>query len=76
MEVILKQAGLFPGTNSILHVCGGDPKVLALKDQNDEYSPRMWRWSLILGVSAVVAGGILHVCGGDPSGKDHVKKTF
>ena len=28
---------------SILHVCGDDPKVDEPKQENKEYSPRMWR---------------------------------
>ena len=30
---------------SILHVCGGDPLLISRAKENDEYSPRMWRWS-------------------------------
>ena len=30
---------------SILHVCGGDPKVLDDKQIEEAYSPRVWRWS-------------------------------
>ena len=31
--------------NSILHVCGGDPKYDAMYYNDLKYSPRMWRWS-------------------------------
>ena len=32
--------------SSILHVCGGDPKLFPLAHPQHVYSPRMWRWSL------------------------------
>ena len=45
VEVILT-AVLPPNCpRSILHVCGGDPIVLILRDAKCLYSPRMWRWS-------------------------------
>ena len=28
---------------SILHVCGGDPKLTGYEQGEDGYSPRMWR---------------------------------
>ena len=32
---------------SILHVCGGDPDIKILGRMTAEYSPRVWRWSLL-----------------------------
>ena len=34
---------------SILHVCGGDPKIIEVRGSHLQYSPRMWRWSYDLG---------------------------
>ena len=33
--------------NSILHECGGDPKLAATLQEKNQYSPRVWRWSLV-----------------------------
>ena len=45
VEVILKWSNHGRSFWSILHVCGGDPFSMDLKEQEMEYSPRMWRWS-------------------------------
>ena len=46
VEVILPLSSQDWRFESILHVCGGDPKALHKKMVLQEYSPRMWRWSL------------------------------
>ena len=33
---------------SILHVCGGDPASIPANSTKAKYSPRMWRWSLMM----------------------------
>ena len=49
-----------------LHVCGGDPESVALINVALEFSPRMWRWSWLSRLSALMLVHFLHVCGGDP----------
>ena len=46
VEVILRVAFYGFHQGSILHVCGGDPKLFILFGAISSYSPRMWRWSL------------------------------
>ena len=48
VEVILAFWFRVRGTKSILHVCGGDPLLISRAKENDEYSPRVWRWSLFI----------------------------
>ena len=43
VEVILIPVDGCAYSNSILHVCGGDPRLSALEDREKKYSPRMWR---------------------------------
>ena len=43
VEVILSMADQIAARNSILHVCGGDPKQETSQPLPDKYSPRMWR---------------------------------
>ena len=45
VEVILKLLGLVRYKICILHVCGGDPLIVAFLSWLHKYSPRMWRWS-------------------------------
>ena len=45
MEVILSNCNRFIYRISILHVCGGDPKMPFIRSCTLKYSPRMWRWS-------------------------------
>ena len=45
VEVILSLAQITLTTNSILHVCGGDPDGGPVGMQAVAYSPHMWRWS-------------------------------
>ena len=47
VEVILPYAFAFATAFCILHVCGGDPSLFRLPRTYPEYSPRMWRWSLL-----------------------------
>ena len=47
VEVILSNYDSVPYWQGILHVCGGDPLPDTLPQSELEYSPRMWRWSLI-----------------------------
>ena len=42
-------------TYCILHVCGGDPLMQIAYEYEPEYSPRMWRWSLISLLSPVLS---------------------
>ena len=46
VEVILPIFHSDGSTDSILHVCGGDPKSSLRDAYVSMYSPRMWRWSL------------------------------
>ena len=45
VEVILNKFLENMNTQSILHVCGGDPTLLLLNLATLKYSPSMWRWS-------------------------------
>ena len=45
VEVIPAAGFSPPDSNSILHVCGGDPNVPYPAKTLLSYSPRMWRWS-------------------------------
>ncbi len=45
VEVILWKFSKLLRLTCILHVCGGDPKNILLKNNSQKYSPRMWRWS-------------------------------
>ena len=49
VEVILNQTNMQWHGSGILHVCGGDPKMMTILSSLWGYSPRMWRWSLITG---------------------------
>ena len=78
VEVIL-YCLIWPSTSfRILHTCGGDPGIIANADANREYSPHMWRWSLLLIYPAIMALCILHTCGGDPSRNDtaHIRSLY
>ena len=43
VEVILNLCQWAELLQSILHVCGGDPKTYSYPDGFGKYSPRMWR---------------------------------
>ena len=45
VEVILHGKPMKHVLNRILHVCGGDPQALRCLEQQELYSPRVWRWS-------------------------------
>ena len=45
VEVIPPLVALSKHGMGILHVCGGDPYYDAIKSLQEQYSPRMWRWS-------------------------------
>ena len=45
VEVILNSTLITNFNNSILHVCGGDPRRRLNSHLQWLYSPRMWRWS-------------------------------
>ena len=45
VEVILPKVRMSIPVPSILHVCGGDPKLFHKPFWFSGYSPRMWRWS-------------------------------
>ena len=45
VEVILKTRYPRNIENSVLHVCGGDPKAYGDSFSRSVCSPRMWRWS-------------------------------
>ena len=47
VEVIPASAINLAITPSFLHVCGGDPKRVADREEKIMFSPRMWRWSYI-----------------------------
>ena len=51
VEVILSLAQIVLTTNSILHVCGGDPNSINFANRRVKYSPRVWRWSSFLALS-------------------------
>ena len=48
VEVIPELQRLLSNSSSILHVCGGDPNPSSWWTVDNVYSPRMWRWSLLL----------------------------
>ena len=43
VEVILNSHACITISNSILHVCGGDPIPFCTQSFKSLYSPRMWR---------------------------------
>ena len=45
VEVILQSYRRIPFAVSVLHVCGGDPRVVWSSVLRCRCSPRMWRWS-------------------------------
>ena len=47
VEVIPRVAVNYRYNFGILHVCGGDPPIIALFEIAFWYSPRMWRWSYL-----------------------------
>ena len=47
VEVILKYTFFLMVASRFLHVCGGDPEIIASYNNLSEFSPRMWRWSLL-----------------------------
>ena len=49
VEVILTADGPVKVDTRFLHVCGGDPKLEDKADMARKFSPRMWRWSYLLG---------------------------
>ena len=50
VEVILTNPLRNYHNGSILHVCGGDPKLFDYISLQARYSPRMWRWSRLAGM--------------------------
>ena len=53
VEVILKFVTVVLWRDRILHVCGGDPHRMLHFHYHEQYSPRMWRWSLPLKSSPI-----------------------
>ena len=47
VEVILEMNDIKILGRSILHVCGGDPKIAVNRNLLVMYSPRMWRYCYI-----------------------------
>ena len=47
VEVIPLGDAMRTQIGGILHVCGGDPEWIILFTENNWYSPRVWRWSLL-----------------------------
>ena len=79
VEVIPKSSKRYECIYCILHVCGGDPKILLIANLSFQYSPRMWRWSPWCGFFNPYTNSILHVCGGDPTKQQlwhHYLKVF
>ena len=67
VEVILNILGIVHAHSSFLHVCGGDPELVAQANRAARVFSTYVEVILPSSVAVLSGIGFLHVCGGDPS---------